>query len=81
MRSYYIRAASCANPYFPDGSEANVKAPSAEKALDYFVANYDHPRGLCEARVYASRFRYYQSAQDYIIEWVSPEAAKQKESA
>jgi hypothetical protein len=81
MRSYYIRASSFPSPFFPDQTDGSVVAPSAQKALDYFVENYDHPCGLYGARIYVDHHLYWKSkGEDYIIEWLSPEAAKQKDT-
>jgi hypothetical protein len=74
MREYFIRANSFAAPFFSDTSEEFVKAPSAQKALDYFVANYKHPCGLYAARAYASADLYHKNPQDFIAEYLSQEA-------
>ncbi len=54
MKEYFIMANSFAASFFSDQSDAYVKAPSPEKALEKFAENYKHPAGLYAAACYSS---------------------------
>lgn len=77
MTEYFIRANSCAAPFFSDSSTAYIRAGSPRKALNKFAAKYDHPCGLYAAACYKSADAMYKG-EKALARWLSKKAKQVK---
>lgn len=73
MDEYFIVANSNAAPFISDRSTHYVVDVTVQKALETFIAKYDHPCGLFAANVYLSADAYHKG-QKPLVAWRSEKA-------
>lgn len=73
MSEYFVVANSFAAPFFSVTSQGFVEGETPKKALRAFAANYDRPRGLYAAMLYASADAYHKGAEP-LVKWMSNHA-------
>jgi hypothetical protein len=78
MKEFFICANSFAAPFVSDESTHFVEADSAEKALEKFAAEYDHPCGLFSAQAYQNADAFHKNKKP-LAQWLcNHEIAKEK---